>query len=37
MRITAMFVAGTIAGKLFVLVSAWIDLPGIRHLILKSH
>ena len=36
-RISAMFVSGLLTGKLFVLFSAWIDLPTLRHLLSKSH
>jgi O-antigen/teichoic acid export membrane protein len=36
-RIAAMFVLGLLAGKLFLLFSAWIDLPTLRHLLSKSH
>jgi O-antigen/teichoic acid export membrane protein len=36
-RITAVFVGGLLTGELFLLVSDWIGLPAIRHLLSNSH
>jgi len=36
-RISVFFVGGILTGELFLLVSDWIGLPAIRHLLSNSH
>jgi O-antigen/teichoic acid export membrane protein len=36
-RIAGIFVGGVLIGELFLLVSDWIDLPAVRHLLSKSY
>jgi O-antigen/teichoic acid export membrane protein len=37
LRIVAIFLLGLFAGKLFLLLSSWLDLPVLRHLLSKPH